>query len=154
MGVNDKSQISNSIFNEDEEVMEEFIKPEFNDACMNNKNATCENLISEAHVIVLYGTSLGLSDDKWWKIIGKRMESNTYPLLIYVPYDQKKDVSAHPNHLRRWTKGYVEEIRKRFDIQLEDGQLSERVCVALNKSIFDVKKKIVSPNHKPLMNRR
>lgn len=138
VGVNDNSQISNPLFKNDEDILEEFIKPEFNDACMNNKNHICENLISQANVIVLYGTSLGLSDDKWWRIIGKRMEKEAYPLLVYLPYDEKKDIIAEPNHLRRWTRKYVTEIKQKFDIQLEDKLLSKRMCIAINKRIFDI----------------
>ena len=70
MGVNDSTQITNNAFNTDLDVVEDFIKPEYNDACLNNKNSICESLIMEADVIVLYGTSLGLSDTKWWKLIG------------------------------------------------------------------------------------
>ena len=51
MGVNDSSQISNSSLSEDIDIVEEFIKPEYNDACMNNKNTICESLINRADVI-------------------------------------------------------------------------------------------------------
>lgn len=138
MGVNDSSQISNNSFNTDEDVMEDFIKPEYNDACMNNKNTICESLINRADVIVLYGTSLGLSDVKWWRLIGQRMSRDNYPLLVYLPYDEKKDQVAQPNHLRRWVKQSISEIKVRFDIQLDDNILESRVCVAYNKQLFSI----------------
>lgn len=140
MGVNDSSQISNEGFNTDMDVIEEFVKPEYNDACMNNKNGICESLIRSSEVIVLYGTSLGLSDDKWWKIIGGRMQSDNYPLLVYLPYDEKKDQLAEPNHLRRWTMEYVREIRDKFGIQLEEKVLASRICIAINKPLFQITK--------------
>lgn len=136
MGVNDASQIDNPDIQSDEDVLEEFIKPEYNDACLNNKNSICEELINKADIIVLYGTSLGKSDDKWWKLIGKRMETDQYPLLIYLAYDPEKDLSAEPNHLRRWTRDYVREIKNRFGILLEDRVLADRMCVAINKQLF------------------
>ena len=126
MGVNDASQIKNVIIRSDEDVVEEFIKPEFNDACLNTKNAICESLIQNADIIVLFGTSLGLSDDKWWKLIGKRMSSAKYPLLVYLPYDAQKNPVAEPNHLRRWTRGYVREIKNKFGIELDDEILADR----------------------------
>ena len=140
MGVNDSSQISNTEFNTDEDVVEEFIKPEYNDACMNNKNSICESLIQRAGMIVLYGTSLGKSDDKWWKLIGQRMPKDNYPLLVYLPYDEKKDQRARPNHLLRWTKQSIHEIREKFDIQLDEKILAQRVCVAFNKRLFQITK--------------
>lgn len=140
MGVNDPSQISNKSFNTDEDVIEDFVKPEYNDACRNNKNTICESLINNANVIVLYGTSLGLSDIKWWRLIGQRMSNDNYPLLIYLPYDETKNQDEHPNYLRRWVKQSTREIKEKFDIQLDDTILASRVCVAFNKQLFDIVK--------------
>lgn len=140
MGVNDSGQISNTAFNTDLDVVEDFVKPEFNDACMNSKNSICASLILQADIIVLYGTSLGLSDDKWWKSIGLRMGLDDYPLLVYLAYDEKKDQSAAPNRLRRWTMEYVREIRNIFDIKLDENELASRICVALNKQLFPITK--------------
>lgn len=138
MGVNDKSQISNTAFNTDIDVVEDFVKPEFNDACLNNKNIDCESLIHHANIIVLYGTSLGKSDDKWWKLIGKRMESVTYPLIVYLPYDEKKKQSAEPNRLRRWTLESVREIHEKFDIKIDEEMLYSRICIAFNKPLLPI----------------
>lgn len=140
MGVNDSSQISNTSFKMDLDVKEDFVKPEYNDACMNNKNTLCEMLINGADMIVFYGTSLGESDDKWWKLIGKRMGTDKYPLLVYLPYDEKKDLSVAPNRLRRWTLEYIDEIREKFDIKIDVNVLVRRACVALNKSLFQISK--------------
>jgi hypothetical protein len=140
MGVNDSSQISNTAFNTDLDVVEDFIKPEFNDACMNNKNSVCESMIMDAEMIVLYGSSLGFTDSKWWKLIGKRMESGNYPLLIYLPYDKNKNQSAAPNRIRRWTLEYVHEIRNLFDIKIDEDTLASRMCIALNKRLLSIAK--------------
>lgn len=140
MGVNDSDQIANTFFNTDEDVMEEFIKPEYNDACMNNKNNICESLIRQADIIVFYGTSLGKSDEKWWKLIGQRMSADNSPLLVYLPYDEKKDQAAEPNHLRRWVMQSVREIKEKFAIQLDDKVLASRICVAFNKRLFIIGK--------------
>lgn len=145
MGVNDSSQISNTVLSSDLDVLEDFVKPEYNDACMNNKNSICEMLVRRADMIVLYGTSLGLSDDKWWKLIGKRMTNDNYPLLVYLPYDEKKNQAAEPNHLRRWVRESVHEIREKFDIQLDDKTLASRMCVAFNKRLFNVVKASQQP---------
>lgn len=146
MGVNDSSQISNTSFNSDLDIVEDFIKPEFNDACMNNKNSICESLIKDAEMIVLYGSSLGLSDTKWWKLIGKRMELNDYPLLIYLPHDENKNQTMEPNRLRRWTMEYVREVRDKFGIQLDEEVLASRMCIALNKSLFQIGKATLQSN--------
>ena len=145
MGVNDSSQIANTGINSDIDILEEFVKPEYNDACMNNKNNICESLIGNADIIVLYGTSLGQSDAKWWSLIGQRMDNEKYPLLVYLPYDEKKDKAAEPNHLRRWVKQSVIEIKERFNIQLDEKTLAFRICVAFNQQLFDIVKDLQKP---------
>lgn len=141
MGVNDSSQINNESLNTDIDIIEDFVKPEFNDACMNNKNRICESLIINAHVIVVYGSSLGQSDNKWWQLIGRRIsQQHTYPLLVYLPFDNKKNQTAEPNHLRRWTLQSVREIQEKFDVKLDVDTLSSRMCVAFNKRLFSIVK--------------
>ena len=144
MGVNDISQISNEAINTDIDILEEFVKPEYNDACKNNKNYSCEKLIYDADVIVLYGTSLGLSDNKWWKLIGHRLSGDNYPLLIYLPYDKKKNLKAEPNHLRRWTREYVNEVHNKFDIEIDKKNFESRMCVAINKQLFPLTKTVAT----------
>jgi hypothetical protein len=146
MGVNDSGQIANTNINSDIDIIEDFVKPEYNDACMNNKNTICESLIHKADIIVLYGTSLGLSDDKWWKLIGQRIGKDNYPLLVYLPYDANKNQAAEPNHLRRWVMQSVREIKDKFDIQLDEKVLAQRVCVAFNKSLLTIEKASQQPN--------
>ncbi len=140
MGVNDTTQIANESFNKDRDVDEEFIKPMYNDACMNNKNAYCRRLIERANIIVIYGSSLGESDNKWWQIIGKRLSATSYPMLIYLPYDKNKDLAATPNRLLRWTQSYVSEIKTKFGISISEDILFQRVCVAINKRLIPVKR--------------
>lgn len=138
MGVNDSSQIKNLLYNDDLDIVEEFVKPEYNDACMNDKNSACESLVKSADVLVLYGTSLGPSDNKWWKLIGEMMSSDSSPMIVYLPHDDNKDLVSTPNHLRRWTRGYVHEIHEKFEIKIDEETLSNRICVGLNQDLFTV----------------
>lgn len=59
---------------------------------------------------------------------------------LNLPYDEKKDQLAEPNHLRRWTMEYVREIRDKFGIQLEEKVLASRICIAINKPLFTITK--------------
>lgn len=136
MGVNDSTQIANESFNSDRDVEEEFIKPMYNDACMNNKNANCKRLIESANIIVIYGSSLGESDNQWWHLIGKRLSATTSPMLLYLPYDKDKDLTSAPNRLLRWTQSYVSEIKTKFRITIAEDILFRRVCVAINKQLI------------------
>ena len=142
MGVNDESQISNELLRDDIDVKEDFIKPEYNDACENNKNLICESLVKWADVIIIYGSSVGQSDDKWWKLIGGRMEKEDKLLLVYLPHDDKKNQKKEPNRIRRWTQEYITEIKQKFGITIADEILKERVCVAVNKRLLTVERNL------------
>lgn len=137
LGVNDVFQLANDAFRNDDDVVELAVKPEFNDACMNVNNRDCENLISQAQTIVLYGTSLGATDKKWWYLIGQRMASKG-TCLMYFPYDESKDVEQLSHRKRRWVKEYVCMLKEKMDMQ-SIPNVDDRIFIGLNKPIFKAK---------------
>lgn len=142
MGVSDAEQIANETFRSNRDVIEEFVKPSFNDSCLNNNNVTCERWIKESDIIVLYGTSVGVTDRKWWKLIGERLVGKgSNVLIVYFPYDEKKDVVRHPNYKLRWTEAYQRELMQKLFISEDNKDIaSSRICVGINKPIFQLKK--------------
>ena len=74
------------------------------------------------------------------------MNQNNYPLLVYLPYDEKKNQAAEPNHLRRWVMQSIREIKKKFEIQLDEKILASRMCVAFNKCLFNIVKTPQQPD--------
>jgi len=136
LGVNDESQIAKLDFAKDLEFREEFSKPEYNAACRNARNETFSRMIKDANIIVIYGASMGLSDQKWWDAIGKRLMSNTVSVL-YFPYDEKKDCVRHENHRDRWIKSYFSELMKKLKINDENvPSVEDRVFIGINKSFL------------------
>ncbi len=139
MGVNDEEQIANKVLAENMEFKEEFVKPIYNDACMNNKNNEFSELIADSNVFILYGTSIGESDKKWWHAIGERLISAEDPAaLFYFPYDKGKDVEKHQNYRLRWTKAYFSELLEKLGIKGEynPNDIEQRVFIGINKSLF------------------
>lgn len=139
MGVNDTSQIANSQFASSGDFCEEFMKPVYNDACLNNKNKLFSEMIDYSNVFALYGTSLGASDEKWWHAIGSRLLSKDDPaILFYFPFDKEKDVASHQNYLRRWTKQYFMELMGKLGIAEDQisGSIQNRVYIGINKSFL------------------
>lgn len=139
LGVNDESQIANKGFAEKVDFREEFVKPDFNTACMNNKNEAFQEMIYNANLIVLYGTSIGESDKKWWRAIGSRMVEDDDVALIYLPYDKNKDVVNHENYRLRWTRRYYIELFAKLGISAEEmanDELRKRIFIGINKSFL------------------
>ena len=138
MGVSDKEQIVNEAFRKSRNVTEDFVKPSFNEACLNNNNAICEKWIKEADLIVLFGTSLGETDRKWWRMIGQQLlDGELDTMLIYFAFDKEKDCRLHPNHRLRWTEELQKELLTKLEIPESrmNGILS-RICIGINKPIF------------------
>lgn len=142
MGVSDEEQISNETFRHSRNVTEDFVKPSFNDACLNNNNAICERWIKEADMIVLFGTSLGETDRKWWRMIGQQLiggELDT--MIIYFAFDKDKDCRLHPNHRLRWTEEYQQELLTKFEIpESRISSVLPHICIGINKPIFHLER--------------
>ena len=134
LGVNDVNQIANEAFRESSELREEFVKPEINNGCENMMNEKFDQLIKKAHVIVLFGVSVGITDSLWWQAIGKRLNSPQVMLrVIYYPYDVLKDTVKYPFRKLRWSKDYISFLKDRMGIQASVEDLREMIYVGINK---------------------
>lgn len=137
VGVNDESQIKNEVFRQDPDIVEEFVKPSINEGCMNTRNQDFESIILNANIIVLFGVSLGVTDNKWWQLIGKSIDSSKIPpLLIYFPFNPENNTNLHPNYKLRWTKQYISFLKERMQIKMHLDDLKQFVCVGINKEFM------------------
>ena len=95
LGVDNTSQIANGNFRDNYMVKAALVKPFINASFQSGTDKECEKAISQADIIILFGTSIGKTDQHWWDFIGYRMnESNKR--LIYCPYNEE--------HITRTTK--------------------------------------------------
>ena len=134
MGVNDDSQIKNkSII--DLDIVEEFVKPEYNDAAMNTNNELAAELINQADTIIIFGSSLGVTDKKWWTLIGQNVEKRDCGLIYFVR-DESKDDSIYPNYRKRWIREMMGVVKQRFELSGDVEVYMKRICIGLNKPIF------------------
>ena len=86
-GVNDESQFGKDIFTDNEpERKWQLIKPLFNENMGENTDRAAWNAISAAHVIYVYGMSIGATDKRWWERIVKHMNDQNNTILIVHQY--------------------------------------------------------------------
>ncbi|MBC35837.1 MAG: hypothetical protein CL663_07355 [Bacteroidetes bacterium] len=90
MGVNDISQILNEKFRTDQSLIDAFVKTICNQVQKHMIDDWCGQKISQANVICIFGSSLGLTDSFWWQKIGKQLR-NDCRLVIF-----KKEKIYHP----------------------------------------------------------
>jgi len=87
MGVNDISQISNVSFHENQDVLESLVKNDCNLAQKHTIEAWCKNQILNAHIICVFGSSIGDTDNNWWELIGEQLKRDCR-LIIFEKGEQ------------------------------------------------------------------
>lgn len=85
IGVDNEEQIANEKLRNDEDVKDFLIKVQSNNTMKQIRHRTCESLISNAHLVILYGVSLGDTDARWWKLLGEQFKKrNTISILFSI----------------------------------------------------------------------
>lgn len=88
IGVDNEEQIMNKELRNNEDVKDILVKEQSNIAMKYTRHFTCEKLISDAHVVILYGVSMGKTDAHWWRLIGEQFKKRNNLCVIrhlYVP---------------------------------------------------------------------
>lgn len=142
MGVNDVDQIANISFRDDSTLIEEFVKPEINEGCLNARNDYFEKWIREANVIVLFGVSLGETDNRWWQSIGNVLnrDSGLLSYVFYFPYDPDKNVTGHLNASRRWSDEFISFLQSRMELTISEKAMRNHILIGINSDIFNLKR--------------
>lgn len=141
VGVDNVSQIENEKLASDPDLLDILVKPIANDAMKSGIVKTCRRVIEQADVIVLFGVSMGETDQTWWKEIGKQTVSRGTRIIIFS-YKPELDITHHANLIARQERL----IRKRFlDIagcSGEEKTFRNRIYIGVNSSIFKGIRKI------------
>ena len=139
MGVNDTNQIGNKDFADDDEVVNEIVKPIENTIAKMSYDRRTTDLINSSNVICIYGMSIGETDRKWWKLIANRLVSDKNCQLVILSYDNK--------YSTKFVHKYNKMTRKIMDTFLELSNLpSEKrksiepqIHIEMNHNIFEIK---------------
>lgn len=85
IGVDNETQITNPYFRSNQDVRDLLIKEESNEAMKEIRHLTCKSYIDKANIIILYGVSLGITDNCWWELIGNNLKSRKNLLIMVHP---------------------------------------------------------------------
>ena len=136
LGIDNAKQIANPDFQNNYTVKATLIKPFINESFQNGINQDCEKAISQADIIILFGTSIGETDQRWWNYIGDCMYGNK-KRLIYCPFDG--------NHITNMSKI----LRQNYDFS--DFILNRMISLDTNKR-NDVFRKIIPLRENKMFN--
>lgn len=137
VGLNDESQIVNKDLASNEDVMDYLIKPRINQNLGHNLDERAQKLIRSSDLICIYGTSLGETDNMWWKCLNPYMCSE-YGCVIYFVYDSsfnRYKPMRFGEAMRNWKTKLMDAA------QIEEKyreKVSQNIYVAMNSNIFNL----------------
>lgn len=136
MGVNDVSQIKNKELANDKRFVRFIVKPLFNKANRTNYDTKATNLISNSHIICIYGMALGETDKDWWKLALRWLNADGNRQLVIFNYDEKYDTSSQFDFLEKEDAviDKLSEFVAEEKINVEN--LRSRIHIAIHKNIF------------------
>lgn len=135
LGVNDKSQIKNKSFQENQDVLEAIVKSECNLTYGHTIDDLFKTKIKAASMICIFGSSIGDTDNMWWELIGEKLKENI-PLIIFTKGEEviSPRIGYKNNRTKKRMRDYFldrtnlsEDVRKRIE---------NNVYVGLDTSMF------------------
>lgn len=141
LGVGDESQILNEQFRNNEKIKEYLIKSVTNQMLGSNIDSVCSKIISTTNLFILYGVSLGETDNKLWNEIAKCLLHNKDSKLLIFEYNP-----IYIGGLRqgREEKEVEEKLTKQIDKNLSIQDIKDRIIVSINSSIFSNVKQYIT----------
>lgn len=110
VGVNDVTQIANKKFHENRLLSNMYIKPNTNRLLGSGINADCETIIANANLFIIYGTSAGITDQNWWRLVCERIINSNARLIYFVHQTEKR-----PHQNLYFEEMKREEVSKLFE---------------------------------------
>lgn len=134
MGVNDISQIKNTSFHKNNDIIESLIKEKCNKAHRHTIDDLCVNKVNRAHLICIFGSSLNITDKIWWEKIGNRLKRNCVLIIFAVgeKVDQKRK-HLEARFERKIKNDFLEQTSLNKD---EINSVKDRIYVSYNSKMF------------------
>lgn len=142
VGVNDIEQISNEDYHDNLDICDVFVKPSANRILGNYVERVCENIIADTDIFVLYGTSVGETDQFWWnKVANRLLKSENSARMIWFVHDNK--MTSHADLLYpSVSRNVIPRFAKLAGIpNISIETLQKRIFVTLSNKMFSFSSK-------------
>lgn len=138
IGVDNEDQIKNTIFCNNNDIKDCMIKKQSNLVMKETRHFQCEKLISNAHIIILMGVSLGDTDQYWWEIIGKNLTDRNNLVIIQHLYNPNAINPMQMQKRGRLERRQQDLIMQKMRIKEENwtDELRNRLFFTVNEPIF------------------
>lgn len=136
LGINDASQIANDRLRKLTEVQEYLIKTRINSTLGHYLDRDAKLLIEEAHLIGIYGMSLGKTDTYWWELIGKALSNGR--IVIYFVHDPD-NADIPPRKLANYNRNKKREFLQATNLNpTAFDSLENNIIIVPNSPIFNL----------------
>lgn len=134
MGVNDISQITNSSFHNNQDILEAIVKNKCNQVQKHTIDELCKQQISSANLICIFGSSIGDTDNLWWDLIGQQLKRNCNLII----FNRCKDISPQRGYLvGRLEREMKEYFLSKTNLTDEEKMKSNNIIfVGINTDMF------------------
>ena len=138
VGVDNETQIANEILKKNDNIRDLFIKIESNRAMKNLRHDNCEGFIKNAHLIILFGVSLGNTDLRWWTLIGQELKRRNNLAIIQHIYRPNAVLPTRKQLLARIERQHQKELLQKMGIKQDEQSkgIVERFFFTVNANIF------------------
>lgn len=134
LGVDNEEQIANEDFRLDEDILDVMIKPRGNENIGSLIDRECQDLIKEADIIYIFGSSLGKTDKTWWTAIKERF-SNSQVIILYFVHD-KNAISTLSTEISSFKRSARQQLVTALGLEGNEIDYRDRIFIALNTAMF------------------
>lgn len=135
LGLNSVSQIHNTKFQDSSDLVNRMVKPIVNSEDRGLTRQRINDEIMSSNYIVVFGASLGPTDEEWGRKIGEALQSDdTY--LLYFTFDDVADTSTSTERCVI-SKKYKQELKNKLGLSediFEDVQ--SKIFIGCNTELF------------------
>jgi hypothetical protein len=135
LGVNDTSQISNTNFHTNQDILESLVKSDCNQALKHTIDINCKSLISSANLICIFGSSIGDTDKCWWELIGERIKKNG-KLIIFT---KGEEINKRTKHITARVERDMKDLfLNKTKLSPEEKELAKKnIYIGVNTDMFN-----------------
>ena len=137
LGVNDIDQIGNEILKTNLDLQLSIIKKTINEKSRNNMINRAMRIISNSHIILIYGMSMGETDNMWWDILIDWLEDANNRLVLYYYFEDAAMIKRSAAKKNIENKKIIDRLlgRKKLSRKVYDS-MESRILVMIESNIF------------------
>lgn len=136
LGLDNESQILNPSLYSSKSVCYRYLKPTYNSLFGEDHHRKCLRWINEANFIVIFGMSIGISDQTWWNAIGNRLMTSD-AVLLYFYYDGFELHNNNAPEFQEQVDKIKDELLPKLGIEdISNEDVRTRIYISCCKTMF------------------